>query len=187
MAKEQTTQAPTGAAAINQLIEKLNSLGDTISPAVRSSILDAARDEHSGAAVKALVDDLNKVVNHSRHEDALTLMGGKRLSFTVAFPDDDSEGDDQTATTSYRVTTARKTKGGNSAARGTRKVIVNGTEYPTASAACDALGIDHKGTSAPRVLRAALASKQIESLEFPSDDETANEAANDAAADSASE
>lgn len=168
MAKDQATAAKlTGAAAIRELKDQLATM--TLSDEMKAKILVAATEEHSGGAVDALVADLNKVINLDRHADAVVLLGGKKLNFSVVYPTEAAEGEEEaTPRTSFRLMNA-STEGGEGGTRGgSREVIVNGEKFPTAAAACEKFGIKHKGTSAPRQLRNALGAGQIQSLEFPS-------------------
>lgn len=166
----QTAGGLSGAEAVRELQEQL--AGMKIPQEMKDKLLNTMRDTHSAGAVESLVADLNKVVNHDKHADAATLLAGKKISFGITFPAEAGEGEDEDAArTSVRVLTVKaKKEGAGGAGRSSRKVIVNGEEYPTAAAACEANGLDHKGTSAVRVLKSALASEQIESLSFPSDD-----------------
>lgn len=167
MAKAQAAEATAEqSAAVTAIEEKLLQMEEQLKAMpdlpddVRKSTLKQARERFYDGAKDAIDTAVTRVLQNTKLEEHRQLLSGNTLTISIRFTKNGSF----TATTRLRTTKSNKrSKGSNTGSA--KPVKVNGTEYPSAAAACRDLGIEHAGNSAVRVLERKVATGEIDSFE----------------------
>lgn len=128
----------------------------------KDKILSDTQKKVGEGAKDAVHEAVSRLVNHDSLEEARMSLAGLNVKVIIRFPIEEDE--EIKVESSFTKAGSGGSKSGGGGGGGAKRVMVDGTLYPSSAEACRQLGFEHEGRNAYAVLQGRLKKGEIDEL-----------------------